>query len=168
MIFTNALNHHGDGSVALWLNALPNHRELHVAAEPSYFFVPPYVGPRGWLGVTLDRGIDWKQVIVLVREAYEKVAPPVLRARIGKMPMLKAPSKTLSADEIDPLKSPRALAVLAKLRKLCMQLPESREGGQFGHPLWQAGKKSFALARLDSQRHTLCVWAGAIGKKSTP
>ena len=66
---TYAVNHHGDGRVALWLNALPGAQELHVRADSTHFFIPPYVGPRGWLGVSLDRGIAWKRVAALVREA---------------------------------------------------------------------------------------------------
>jgi predicted DNA-binding protein (MmcQ/YjbR family) len=155
-----AVNHHGDGRVALWLNALPGSQDLHVRVEPEHFFVPPYVGPRGWLGVVLDGGIAWKRVAALVREAYEKVAPADLRGRIGKTPPLKAPGKKLSASQIDPMQSPRALAVLKSFRKLCLQLPESHEERQFGHPVWQAGKKTFAIARHDGQRLTLCFWAG--------
>src|ERR1700679_1338890 len=83
---TYAVNHHGDGRVALWLNAPPGSQEVHVGAEPEHFFVPPYVGPRGWLGVILDRGIAWKRVAALVREAYEKAAPEELRGRIGNTP----------------------------------------------------------------------------------
>jgi hypothetical protein len=98
---TYAVNHHGDGRVALWLNALPGSQELHVGAEPMHFFVPPYVGPRGWLGVVLDRGIAWKRVAALVREAYEKVAPADLRSRLGNTPAVKAPGKALSASQID-------------------------------------------------------------------
>jgi predicted DNA-binding protein (MmcQ/YjbR family) len=157
---TYVVNHHGDGRVALWLNALAGSQELHVGAEPAHFFVPPYVGPRGWLGVVLDRGIAWKRVAALVREAYEKVAPAALLARIGKTPALKAPGKTLSPSEIDPMKSARGVAVLKTLRKLCLQLPESREDRQFGHPVWQAGKRTFALARHDGERLTLCFWVG--------
>jgi predicted DNA-binding protein (MmcQ/YjbR family) len=157
---TYAVNHHGDGRVALWLNALPGSQELHVRAEPEHFFVPPYVGPRGWLGIIVDRGVAWKRVAALVREAYEKVAPAELRARIGDTPALKAPSKTLSASQIDPMKSPRALAVLKSLRTMCLTLPESREERQFGHPVWKAGKKTFALARHDAERLTLCFWVG--------
>src|ERR1700730_11291831 len=112
---TYVVNHHGDGRVALWLNALPGSQELHVGAEPAHFFVPPYVGPRGWLGVVLDRGIAWKRVAALVREAYEKVAPAALLARIGKTPAFKAPGKTLSPSEIDPMKSARGVAVLKTL-----------------------------------------------------
>jgi predicted DNA-binding protein (MmcQ/YjbR family) len=157
---TYAVNHHGDGRVALWLNAPPGSQELHVHAEPAHFFIPPYVGPRGWLGVALDQGISWKRVAALVREAYEKVAPAQLRARIGNTPALKAPGKALSASQIDPLKSQRAAAVLEPFRKMCLQLPESREDRQFGHPVWQAGKKTFALARYDDRRLTLCFWVG--------
>jgi predicted DNA-binding protein (MmcQ/YjbR family) len=155
-----AVNHHGDGRVALWLNAPPGSQEQHVRAEPAHFFVPPYVGPRGWLGVVLDRGIAWKRVAALVREAYEKAAPSELRARVGVTPALKGPAKPLSASQIDPMKSPRGVAVLNRLRKICLRLPESREERQFGHPVWQAGKKTFALARHDGRRITLCFWVG--------
>ena len=157
---TYAVNHHGDGRVALWLNAPPGSQELHTNAEPLHFFVPPYVGPRGWLGVMLDHGIAWTRVVALVREAYEKVAPPELRSRIGKAPKLKAPDKALSVSQIDPLQSPRAKAVLEKFRVRCLKLPETHEARQFGYPVWQAGKKSFALLRHDGQTLLLCFWVG--------
>jgi hypothetical protein len=157
---TYAVNHHGDGRVALWLNVPEGSQDLHVQADPRHFFVPPYVGPRRWLGVALDRGIGWKRVVALVREAYEKVAPRELRLRIGKTPALEAPGKGLSPAQIDPLKSPRALTVLVRVRKLCLALPESREGSQFGHPVWQAGKKTFAIMRFDGPTLTLCFWVG--------
>ena len=157
---TYVINHHGDGRIALWLNALPGSQELHVRAEPAHFFVPPYVGPRGWLGVILDRGIAWARIAALVREGYEKVAPAELQARLGKTPRIEAPRKSLSASQIDPCKSPRALAVLAKLRKICLSYPESSEGSQFGHPVWLAGKKTFAIARYAGPKLTLCFWVG--------
>ncbi len=157
---TYVINHHGDGRVALWLNAMPGSQEHHVEVEPEHFFVPPYVGPRGWLGVILDRGISWNRIPVLVREAFEKVAPHGVRARIGKTPDMKPPDKALSASQIDPFKSARALAVLTKLRKICLRYPESSEGSQFGHPRWLAGKKSFAIARYAGKRLTLCFWVG--------
>jgi predicted DNA-binding protein (MmcQ/YjbR family) len=157
---TYAVNHHGDGRVALWLNAPAGSQELHVRAEPPHFFVPPYVGPRGWLGVVLDRGIAWKRVADLVREAYEKVAPADLLAGLGRTPALKAPDRPLTAAQVDPMKSARAAAVLKRLRKLCLALPESREERQFGHPVWQAGKKTFAMARYDAKRLTVNFWVG--------
>jgi hypothetical protein len=157
---TYVVNHHGDGRVALWLNAVPGSQELHVGAEPAHFFVPPYVGPRGWLGVVLDRGIDWNRIPALIREGYEKVAPADLRARSGKTPKIKAPAKALSASQIDPFKSARAFAVLPKLRTMCLKFPESSEGRQFGHPMWLAGKKTFVIARYAGERLTLCFWVG--------
>src|SRR5687768_18453368 len=86
------LNHHGDGRVSLWLNSPPGAQEIHVKGESRYFFVPPYVGPSGWLGVNLDKGLSWKRVAVLVREAYEKVAPTKLRERIGKTIEISPPT----------------------------------------------------------------------------
>jgi predicted DNA-binding protein (MmcQ/YjbR family) len=157
---TFVVNHHGDGRVGLWLTAPPGSEDLHVRAEPKHYFVPPYVGPKGWLGVILDRGIDWRQVLTLIREGYEKVAPPDLRARIGKTPRIKPPAKALSASQIDPFKSARALAVLARLRKICLKLPDTGEGSQFGHPTWLAGKKTFAIARYAGARLMLCFWVG--------
>jgi hypothetical protein len=157
---TYVVNHHGDGRVGLWLNAPAGAQELHVEAEPRHFFIPPYVGPRGWLGVILDRGIDWRRITGLVREAYEKVAPHDLRAQIGKTPTIKPPGKALTPSQIDPLKSARALAVLTKLRKICLSYPETSEGSQFGHPVWLAGKKTFAMARYAETRLTLCFWVG--------
>ena len=46
-----AVNHHGDGRIALWVHAPPGVQQLHTQGEPRFYFVPPYVGRRGWLGV---------------------------------------------------------------------------------------------------------------------
>jgi hypothetical protein len=48
--------HHG-GPLAFWCAAPPGAQELLVAGAPDQFFVPPYVGHRGWLGVRLD--VPW-------------------------------------------------------------------------------------------------------------
>jgi hypothetical protein len=75
-------NHHGDGRFALWCAAEQGLQPLLVDSEPDRFFVPAYVGRRGWLGVRLDRGIDWAEVEGLIEDAYGVVAPPgLLRAR---------------------------------------------------------------------------------------
>jgi hypothetical protein len=49
------------------------------------FFVPPYVGHRGWLGVRLDRGLGWNEVAGIAEDAYAEVAPAKLvqAARTG-------------------------------------------------------------------------------------
>jgi predicted DNA-binding protein (MmcQ/YjbR family) len=157
---TYVVNHHGDGRVALWLTAPPGSQELHTRAQPNHFFIPPYVGPRGWLGVNLDRGLKWQRIAELIREGYEKVAPAALRARVGKTPPLRAPDRALSESEIDPFKAPRAVKVLQRLRKICSSFPQCSEGSQFGHPVWMAGKKTFVIARFAERRLTLCFWVG--------
>src|SRR5262245_27238492 len=72
------INHHGDGRVALNLVAPPGAQAVFVKMRPRVYFVPPYVGPRGWLGVELDKGLGWTTVREHVVEAYEKVAPAEL------------------------------------------------------------------------------------------
>ncbi len=154
------VNHHGDGRVALWLAAAAGAQEHYVNTDPRIFFVPPYVGSRGWLGLRLDRGADWKVVAALIREAYAEVAPPKLVQQIGKTPRLAAPTRKLKAGDIDPLRTPRGRAVLTLMRKLCLSLPETREVLQFGHPVWQAGTKTFAWARCAERRIDLSFWVG--------
>jgi hypothetical protein len=50
-------------------------RDDLVNAQPEQYFVPPYVGFRGWIGVRLDRKPDWDDVERVVRETYLAVAP---------------------------------------------------------------------------------------------
>jgi len=71
-------NHHGDGRFAVWCAAPTGMQAMLVEADPERFFVPPYVGHRGWLGVRLDRGIHWDELTGIVEDAYADVAPPNL------------------------------------------------------------------------------------------
>ena len=71
-------NHHGDGRFAIWCAAPEGMQSMLVDADPEKFFVPPYVGHRGWLGVTLDRGLDWNELAGIAEDAYAEVAPPSL------------------------------------------------------------------------------------------
>jgi predicted DNA-binding protein (MmcQ/YjbR family) len=158
---TYVVNHHGDGRIALWLNTPIGAQQHYAKEEPKHFFVPPYVGPSGWLGVNLDKGISWKRVADLVREAYEKTAPPGLAARIGKTIVIKPPTKTLTAEQFDPMQSKRAQVVLKDLRKICLALPESSEDKQFGNPVWRAGKKVFTQAYCYKENKLqLAFWVG--------
>ena len=69
-------DHHGDGRLALWCKAAPGAQEVLVAADAQRFFVPPYVGPQGWVGVRLDRPpTDWAMVESLIVEGYLLQAP---------------------------------------------------------------------------------------------
>jgi hypothetical protein len=71
-------NHHGDGRFAAWCAAPDGMQAILVEADPDRFFVPPYVGHRGWLGVRLDRGLDLDELAGIVEDAYAEVAPPTL------------------------------------------------------------------------------------------
>ena len=72
VMFVN--NHHGDGRLAIWCNAPEGAQESLVEADPDRFFRPPYVGPGGWLGVRLDRGLEWSEVGAIIEQAYRTTA----------------------------------------------------------------------------------------------
>ena len=69
-------DHHGDGILGLWCAAPPGAQAELVGEEPDRFYVPAYVGHRGWLGVRLDRSPDWSEVAEIIEDAYRAVAGP--------------------------------------------------------------------------------------------
>ena len=158
---TYTINHHGDGRVALNLDAPPGAQQLYTEMEPDLYFVPPYTGPRGWLGVELNTGISWKSVIARVREAYEKAAPGSLVAELGEQIAAPPPDRPFRPEEIDPFLSKRAQSVLAQLGDLCGRLPETSRDRQFGNPVWKAGKKTFVSTGYYHGRMSLTFWVGA-------
>ena len=58
-------------------------KALLACGAPERFFCPPYVGPRGWIGVVLDTRPDWTLVASLVRDAYAHVATKKLLAQLA-------------------------------------------------------------------------------------
>src|SRR6185312_16964022 len=74
-------DHHGDGRFAIWCAAPQGLQSMLVEADPERFFVPPYVGHRGWLGMRLDRALDWNELAGIVEDAFAAVAPPKLVER---------------------------------------------------------------------------------------
>jgi hypothetical protein len=67
-------DHHGDGRLAIWCAAPPGVQAALVDEEPARFFVPPYVGPRGWVGVRLDVDVDWDEVAGIIEDGFREVA----------------------------------------------------------------------------------------------
>ncbi len=155
-----AANHHGDGRIALWLPMPDGVQDAHVREDAKHFFVPPYVGPAGWLGVRLDRGIAWGRVCELVRMSYEHVAPARLASRIERTPKVPAPRRRPTAADVDPANSPRGKRLLAILRETCLALPATQEDKQFGAPVWRVGKRVFARAYCHAERWQFEVWVG--------
>ena len=83
-------DHHGDGRFAIWCAAPEGMQRLLVDAESERFFVPPYVGHRGWLGFRLDRGFALDELAGILEDAYAAVAPKKLveaAARAGATPV---------------------------------------------------------------------------------
>ncbi|MGP0074415.1 MAG: MmcQ/YjbR family DNA-binding protein [Bryobacteraceae bacterium] len=69
-------DHHGDGIVSVCARVLPGDNVRLVAANPEKFYLPAYIGPRGWVAMRLDRGdLDWEEVEELVRGSYQAIAP---------------------------------------------------------------------------------------------
>jgi hypothetical protein len=67
-------DHHHDDRVALWLASPPGGRDALIEASPGRYFVPPYVGHRGWIGVYLDVDVDWERLEELIGDAYHTAA----------------------------------------------------------------------------------------------
>jgi predicted DNA-binding protein (MmcQ/YjbR family) len=74
-MYAAAGNHHGGGRPAAWCKAGPGTQTHLVELAADRFFVPPYVGPSGWVGVWLDDDVDWDEVSDLLEDGYRLVAP---------------------------------------------------------------------------------------------
>jgi predicted DNA-binding protein (MmcQ/YjbR family) len=179
-----AINHHGDGRVALWLMAPPGAQRAFVgklrvergglrAGEAKTrkrndwpYFVPPYVGPSGWLGIELDQGLGWSTICEHVREAYAIVASAELVRLVKKDFRVRPPTRKFRPEEIDPFQGKVAEAVLKKLDATLLRLPETERGTRFGMPTWLAGTKVFATAHYYTGRLKLSFWVGAARQKA--
>lgn len=67
----------------MWCKAPDGAQEAYVGSDPDRFFVPPYVGQYGWIGVWLEPQPDWEEVAELIDESYRMTAPKRLVARLG-------------------------------------------------------------------------------------
>jgi predicted DNA-binding protein (MmcQ/YjbR family) len=78
-----AMRHPHEGRSSMWCKAPPGIQGALVQTSPERFFVPPYVGHRGWVGVWLDIELDWDEVEELVDESYRMTAPKRLVGLLG-------------------------------------------------------------------------------------
>ena len=84
-VFVTYAERHHDDRVGFWCAAPPGAQEALVAARPDRFFVPPYVGGRGWLGVRLDVDeVDWDEISEIVTDAYREIAPKKLVTQLDQ------------------------------------------------------------------------------------
>ncbi|MFN7923016.1 MAG: MmcQ/YjbR family DNA-binding protein [Bryobacteraceae bacterium] len=78
-------NHHGDGIVAVTCKVLSGDNQRLAAQDPKRYYIPAYVGPRGWVALRLDVGkIDWDEVAELVRHGYCLTAPKKLAEQAAR------------------------------------------------------------------------------------
>jgi len=78
-------DHHGDGIIAVTGKVLPGDNKALVEAQPDRFYLPAYIGPRGWVALRLDVGaVDWDEVAELVATSYRLVAPKRLSAMLAE------------------------------------------------------------------------------------
>lgn len=69
-------DHHGDGMIAFCCKSSLSEQRRLVASDADTFFVPSYVGPKGWVGVRMDLpSVDWTTIEELARTAYQSLAP---------------------------------------------------------------------------------------------
>lgn len=173
---TYTINHHGDGRVALNLMAPRGAQTAFVKMQPSVYFVPPYVGPSGWLGIELDKGLNWSTVCEHVREAYKMVAsaknavPATLANSLNKTFRVQGPTRKFRPEEIDLFQGKAAQRLLKKLDAILLQLPETTRGTRFGSPTWLSGAKTFAVAHYYSAHDyaghlKLSFWVGPTRQK---
>ncbi len=77
------VDHHGDGRVALNCKVAAGENEAMITDDPVRWFMPAYLGARGWVGLDLDAApVDWDAVRSLLTESYRLVAPKTLVRRL--------------------------------------------------------------------------------------
>lgn len=134
---TFASDHHGDGRVAVWCKSTPEEQKRLVASDPDVYFVPPYVGVKGWVGVRLERPTtDFIALAMVVEEAWRSVVPKRLE---GAAP--KPPPKTPVYPKTDPEVAARGMKRLAAL---CEALPGTVTETGAGYATFRVGKKPYA------------------------
>lgn len=69
-------NHHGDGIVSVRCKTELGQNVDRTLREPDRFYIPAYIGPRGWVGVRLDvLPVDWDEVVAIVKSSHRLAAP---------------------------------------------------------------------------------------------
>lgn len=76
-------DHQGDGIVSVCVKSAAGENLDRVRREPERFYLPAYIGPRGWFGLRLDRGrVDWSEVAEVLGHSYRLTAPKTLLRKL--------------------------------------------------------------------------------------
>jgi hypothetical protein len=77
-------DHHGDGIVSLCCKASFDEQANLVELDPEAYYVPSYVGAKGWVAIRLDGSrVNWPQVNELLVKAYRAQAPKKLAEQVA-------------------------------------------------------------------------------------
>jgi phosphoribosylglycinamide formyltransferase-1 len=69
-------NHHGDGIISVCCKVLPGENQFVVESGPNRFYLPAYIGSRGWIALRMDLAtLNWNEVKELIRGSYIQMAP---------------------------------------------------------------------------------------------
>jgi hypothetical protein len=82
--FVTYADHHHDDRVAFWSAAPEGAQHVLTSTDPDRYFVPPYVGGRGWVGCYLDVEVDWDALEEIVVDGYLTVAPARLGSQVAR------------------------------------------------------------------------------------
>jgi hypothetical protein len=113
-------NHHESGHIAVWVKAPYMVQEALVSSEPEIFFKPPYLGHKGWVGVRIDGGVDWKQLAELLADGHRLSLPSKLRVKAGKVEKRTttgAKKAPVSKARAPKARSPKARAPKARAKR---------------------------------------------------
>jgi hypothetical protein len=78
-------DHHGDGIIGVSCKVLPGDNVALIKADPKRFYMPAYVGPRGWVGLRLDVGrVNWGEVEELAKGSYQLIAGKMFAEGVKK------------------------------------------------------------------------------------
>jgi hypothetical protein len=133
-------DHHADGRLAVWCKATLEEQRRLVAEDAVQFYVPPYVGVKGWVGVRLDvPGTDWIGLSILVEHGWTSVAPPTVRDGrwVPTAPPKPPPTRKKTDAKI-------ARDALARMTDICLALPDASSERESQHATFRARKKVFA------------------------
>jgi hypothetical protein len=141
MFLTFVDDHHGDGRLAVWCKSEHDEQRRRVAEDPGRFFVPPYVGVKGWLGVRVEGpNVDWIELAILVEEGWRSIAPPrIVRGEDPRLAKAVAPASPRVTTDAGI-----ARAALDRLAKTCLALPEAVHEHESRHATFRVRKKVFA------------------------
>jgi hypothetical protein len=78
-------DHHGDNIISVCCKVLPSENRFLVESDPERFYLPAYIGPRGWIGLRMDLvRLDWSEVKELIHGSYIQIAPKKLAALVSR------------------------------------------------------------------------------------